>query len=109
MKRSPTPPSRRKERMEKAIRQDRVDTLRKLAKKAEAIERNNWTERAKIDAFFTCVRVNRELGATFAHEYESRFCPNHGSEVNLWSDPLCMSRRVLSLCFMAAMVEAGDA
>jgi hypothetical protein len=102
----------RRSRVERAIDRDRIDTLRRLAKEAEGIERRRWSLRFKVDAFFTCTRVADALGHNFADEYQDRFVPDEGvdsSECDLWNDPLCMSRRILSLCFMAAMVEAGDA
>jgi hypothetical protein len=98
--------------MKNAIRQDRIDTLLELAKRAEAIEASKKSHMDKVDGFFTCNRVSNELGWTFAEEYQKRFFPKTAgrkAECDLWSDPLCMSRRILSLCFMAAMVEAGDA
>jgi hypothetical protein len=91
----------------------RATGYRKLAHAAEQYEATcdlTTNDRTKngVDYFFTCNRIAGSMG------YEERACyrdlmVQREEENELWQESDCMSIRVLMLCFMAAMVEAGDA
>lgn len=93
-------------------RKARAATYTELAQEGEAVEAASNVESVfnhenGVDAFFTCNLVLHKMGKKERGKYCDIFVEDHEE---LWRDHCyCMSRRVLSLCFMAAMVEAGDA
>ncbi len=91
----------------------RASVYLKIAQEAEAVEarcdlQSDDREKNGVDTFFTCNKVSRDMGYGERSVYTDLMCPDD-AEVELWTNNTCMSIRVLMLCFMAAMVEAGDA
>lgn len=98
-----------------ASRTDRaklVGKWRNLAKRAEKVEAACDPESGDrstngVNAFFICNEVKLVLGDVGCKQLD-RILPE--STPDLWAlEGRCMPVRVLMLCFMAAMVEAGDA
>ena len=67
-----------------------------------------WSCWAICDAAKLPCYGDDESPPSVVKRYERVFSP-HRQHVHLWADDWSHDERILALCFMAAMVEAGDA
>lgn len=90
----------------------RAKVYREIARAAEKFEQtcDKDSERRGengVDGFFTCNFVRSRLGGVEANHYFNLMVECEGTLWHQGGD--CMGIRILMLCFMAAMIETGDA